>query len=54
MKDADVMTLRNNILFDLDTIRIEQTSIDDPQKSFDLLKLLSEIQGNVNDRFNEA
>lgn len=53
MKDAEVNELYNNIIFDLDTIRIEQTSIDDPQKSFELLKLLNEIKGNIDNRFNE-
>lgn len=53
MKDADVDELYNNIVFDLDTIRIEQTSIDDPQKSFELLKLLNEIKDNVSNRFND-
>lgn len=54
MRDADVDELYNNIIFDLDTIRIEQTSIDDPQKSFELLKLLNQIKDNVGDRFNET
>lgn len=53
MRDAEVDDLYNNIMFDLDTIRIEQTSIDDPQKSFELLKLLNEIKDNVGNRFNE-
>lgn len=31
MKDREVTTLENNIMFDLDTIRIEQTSFDEPE-----------------------
>lgn len=54
MKDREVDELYNQIIFDLDTLRIEQTSIDEPQESFKLLKLLSEIKENINDRFNEA
>lgn len=54
MKDREVDELYNQIIYDLDTIRIEQTSIDEPQESFKLLKLLSEIKENVNNRFNEV
>ena len=53
MKDSELDNLYGNIIFDLDTIRIEQTSIDDPSKSFEILKLLHEIKENINDRFNE-
>lgn len=52
MKESDIDGLYDNIIFDLDTIRIEQTSIDDPQKSFEILKLLNEIKDNIGDRFN--
>lgn len=54
MKDREVDELYNQIIYDLDTLRIEQTSIDEPQESFKLLKLLSEIKENINNRFNEA
>lgn len=54
MRDKEVTTLENNILFDLDTIRIEQTSFDDPKKSYLILKLLNEISGNIKERFNET
>lgn len=54
MKDREVTTLENNILFDLDTIRIEQTSFDDPEKSYLILKLLNEISENIKERFNET
>lgn len=54
MKDAEVENLRNNILFDLDTIRIEQTCISDPKGSYKLLKLLKEIQDNVEERFDSV
>ena len=49
--DADLETVKNNILYDLDTIRIENTSIDSPEESYKLLKLLSQIQDNVKERF---
>ena len=50
--DADLETVKNNILYDLDTIRIENTSIDNPEDSYKLLKLLNQIQDNVKERFN--
>ena len=49
--DADLETVKNNILYDLDTIRIENTSIDSPDESYKLLKLLNQIQDNVKERF---
>ena len=49
--DADLETVKNNILYDLDTIRIENTSIDSPEESYKLLKLLSQIQDSVKERF---
>lgn len=53
MSDTIIDDLYNQIIFDLDTIRIEQTSIDDPNESFKVLKLLYEIQENINNSFNE-
>ena len=50
--DADLETVKNNILYDLDTIRIENTSIESPEDSYKLLKLLNQIQDNVKERFN--
>lgn len=50
--DADLEAVKNNILYDLDTIRIENTTISDPEDSYKLLKLLNQIQDNVKDRFN--
>lgn len=50
--DADLETVKNNILYDLDTIRIENTTISNPEDSYKLLKLLNQIQDNVKDRFN--
>ena len=50
--DADLETVKNNILYDLDTIRIENTTISDPEDSYKLLKLLNQIQDNVKERFN--
>jgi len=49
--DADLETVKNNILYDLDTIRIENTSIDSPEEAHKLLKLLNQIQDNVKERF---
>ena len=49
--DADLETVKNNILYDLDTIRIENTSIDSPEESYKLLKLLNQIQDNIKERF---
>lgn len=54
MNDKQSDELYNHIMFDLDTIRIERTTIDDPLKSYELLKLLKEIQDNINERFNDA
>ena len=48
---TDLESVKNNILYDLDTIRIENTSIDSPEESYKLLKLLSQIQDNVKERF---
>lgn len=50
--DSDLETVKNNILYDLDTIRIENTSISNPEDSYKLLKLLNQIQDNVKERFN--
>ena len=49
--DADLESVKNNILYDLDTVRIENTSIDSPEESYKLLKLLNQIQDNVKERF---
>ena len=54
MRDSEVDSLYNNIVFDLDTIRIEQTSIDNPKKLFETLRLLNEIKDNINDRFSKT
>lgn len=54
MRDSEVGTLRNHILYDLDTIRIEQTSISDPDAAHKLLKLLKEISDNIETRFDEC
>ena len=48
---VDLENVKNNILYDLDTIRIENTSIDSPEESYKLLKLLNQIQDNVKERF---
>ena len=48
---TDLESVKNNILYDLDTIRIENTSIDSPEESYKLLKLLNQIQDNVKERF---
>ena len=53
MRDREVQDLKNNILFDLDTIRIEQTSFSEPDKSYTILKLLKEISDIVEERFDE-
>lgn len=50
--DADLEAVKNNILYDLDTIRIENTTISNPEDSYKLLKLLNQIQDNVKERFN--
>lgn len=49
--DSELEGVKNNILYDLDTIRIENTSIDSPEESYKLLKLLNQIQDNVKERF---
>ena len=49
--DSELEEVKNNILYDLDTIRIENTSIDSPEESYKLLKLLSQIQDSVKERF---
>ena len=49
--DSELEEVKNNILYDLDTIRIENTSIDSPEESYKLLKLLNQIQDNVKERF---
>ena len=43
--------VKNNILYDLDTTRIENTSIDSPEDYYKLLKLLNQIQDSVKERF---
>lgn len=49
--DSELESVKNNILYDLDTIRIENTSIDSPEEAYKLLKLLNQIQDNVKERF---
>ena len=49
--DSELEEVKNNILYDLDTIRIENTSIDSPEDSYKLLKLLNQIQDSVKERF---
>lgn len=49
--DSELEAVKNNILYDLDTIRIENTSIESPEESYKLLKLLNQIQDNVKERF---
>ena len=49
--DSELEEVKNNILYDLDTIRIENTSIDSPEDSYKLLKLLNQIQVSVKERF---
>ena len=51
--DSELEEVKNNILYDLDTIRIENTSIDSPEESYKLLKLLNQIQDNVKERFEQ-
>lgn len=41
-------------MFDLDTIRIEQTSFDEPDKSYLILKLLKEVGEIVKERIDES
>ena len=49
--DSELEEVKNNILYDLDTIRIENTSIDSPEEAYKLLKLLNQIQDSVKERF---
>ena len=49
--DADLEAVKNNILYDLDTIRIENTSIDSPEEAYKLLKVLNQIQDSVKESF---
>ena len=49
--DADLEAVKNNILYDLDTIRIESTSIDSPEEAYKLLKVLNQIQDSVKESF---
>ena len=49
--DSELEEVKNNILYDLDTIRIENTSIDSPEESYKILKLLNQIQDDVKERF---
>ena len=49
--DSELEEVKNNILYDLDTIRIENTSIDSPKEAYKLLRLLNQIQDNVKERF---
>ena len=49
--DSELEEVKNNILYDLDTIRIENTSIDSLEESYKLLKLLNQIQDSVKERF---
>ena len=49
--DSELEEVKNNILYDLDTIRIENTSIDSPEESYKILKLLNQIQDSVKERF---
>ena len=49
--DSELEEVKNNILYDLDTIRIENTSIDSPEEAYKLLKLLNQIQDNIKERF---
>ena len=49
--DSELKEVKNNILYDLDTIRIENTSIDSPEESYKILKLLNQIQDSVKERF---
>lgn len=42
---------KEGILFDLDTIRIEQTSISDPEGSYKILKVLKKVKDIVEYNF---
>ena len=46
-------TIYNNIMFDLDTIRIEQTTFEDPKSSSLVLHLLKEVSDIVKERVYE-
>ena len=52
--DSELEEVKNNILYDLDTIRIENTSIGSPEESYKLLKLLNQIQDNFKERFEHS
>lgn len=49
--EALIKGTKECILFDLDTIRIEQTSISDPEESYKILKVLKEIKDSVDFNF---
>ena len=49
--EAAIKDAKEGILFDLDTIRIEQTSISDPEGSYKILKVLKEIKDSVDYNF---
>lgn len=49
--EAVIRGAKEGILFDLDTIRIEQTSISDPEGSYKILKVLKEIKDSVDYNF---
>ena len=49
--DSELEEVKNNILYDLDTIRIENTSIDSPEEAYKLLKVLNQIQDSVKESF---
>lgn len=49
--DSELEEVKNNILYDLDTIRIESTSIESPEESYKILKILNQIQDDVKERF---
>lgn len=53
MKDSKLEKVYNNILFNLDTIRIEQTSFEDHNKSTVILHLLKEVSDIVKERIYE-
>ena len=49
--DSELGEVKNNILYDLDTIRIENTSIDSPEEAYKLLKVLNQIQDSAKESF---
>ena len=49
--ETSIKGAKEGILFDLDTIRIEQTSISDPEGSYKILKVLKEIKDSVEYNF---